>query len=74
MNASRLVRHVHVLWRSERIIAELRLKRLLGSMGLQALAALMASPCSCSSSRPISPSCGSGMRLPRPPCSAWSTW
>ena len=41
MNVSRLVRQVHVLWRSERIIAELRLKRLLGSMGLQALAALM---------------------------------
>lgn len=41
MNASRIVDHAHVLWRTERIIAELRLKRLAGSMGLQAMAALM---------------------------------
>jgi len=38
MKASRLVHHAHLVWRSERIIAELRLKRLLGSLGLQALA------------------------------------
>ncbi len=41
MSTSRLVRHAHVVWRSEGIIAELRLKRLLGSLGLQALAALV---------------------------------
>ena len=41
MSSSRLIHHAHVVWRSERIIAELRLKRLLGSLGLQALAALV---------------------------------
>lgn len=41
MSTSRLVHHLHLVWRSERIIAELRLKRLLGSLGLQALAALV---------------------------------
>lgn len=41
MSASRLVQHAQVIWRSERIIAELRLRRLLGSLGLQALAALV---------------------------------
>jgi hypothetical protein len=42
MSASRLVNQAHLVWRTERVIAELRLKRLLGSLGLQALAALMA--------------------------------
>ncbi len=41
MSSSRLVQHAHLVWRTERVIAELRLKRLLGSLGLQALAALM---------------------------------
>ncbi len=41
MSTSRLVHHAQVVWRSERIIAELRLKRLLGNLGLQALAALV---------------------------------
>jgi hypothetical protein len=41
MSTSRLVRQAHVLWQSERIIAELRLKRLLGNLGLQALATLV---------------------------------
>jgi hypothetical protein len=41
MSTSRLFHHAHVVWRSERIIAELRLKRLLGNLGLQALAALV---------------------------------
>jgi hypothetical protein len=41
MSTSRLIQHGHLVWRSERMIAELRLKRLLGSLGLQALAALM---------------------------------
>jgi hypothetical protein len=40
MSTSRLVHHAHLIWRSERVIAELRLKRLLGNLGLQALAAL----------------------------------
>ncbi|WP_213770514.1 phage holin family protein [Bradyrhizobium sp. dw_78] len=43
MNVSRLVDHARVLWRTDRIIAELRLKRLLSGLGLQALAALIAS-------------------------------
>jgi hypothetical protein len=41
MSMSRLVHHAHLLWRTERIIAELRLRGLLASLGLQALAALM---------------------------------
>ena len=41
MSTSRLIQHAHPVWRSERVIAELRLKRLLGSLRLQALAALM---------------------------------
>jgi hypothetical protein len=42
MMASHLIGHVRVLWRTERIIAELRMKRLLGNLGLQAMAALIA--------------------------------
>jgi hypothetical protein len=41
MSTSRLVHHAHIIWRSERVMAELRLKRLLGSVGLQALAGLV---------------------------------
>jgi hypothetical protein len=41
MSSSRLVHHAHLVWRSERVIAELRLRRLLGNLGLQALAALV---------------------------------
>jgi hypothetical protein len=41
MSTGRLVRHAHIVWQSERVIAELRLKRLLGNLGLQALAALV---------------------------------
>jgi hypothetical protein len=41
VSSSRLLRHAHIVWQSERVIAELRLKRLLGNLGLQALAALV---------------------------------
>jgi hypothetical protein len=41
VSTSRLVHHAHVIWRCERVIAELRLKRLLGNLGVQALAALV---------------------------------
>jgi len=41
MSTSRLVHHAHLVWRSERVIGELRLKRLLGNLGLQAFAALV---------------------------------
>jgi hypothetical protein len=41
MSTSRLIQSAHLVWRSEGVIAELRLKRLLGSLGLQALAALL---------------------------------
>jgi hypothetical protein len=43
MSTSRVVHHAQIVWRSELIIAELRLKRLLGNVGLQALAALVLS-------------------------------
>jgi hypothetical protein len=42
MSTSHLIGHVRVLWRAERLMAELRLKRLLGTFALQALAALIA--------------------------------
>ena len=42
MRPRHLIGHVRVLWRTERIIAELRLKRVLGNLGLQAVAALIA--------------------------------
>jgi len=41
MTTSNLIGHVRLLWRTERIIAELRLKRLLTNLGLQALAAFV---------------------------------
>jgi len=41
MTMRHLTGHARVLWRTERIIAELRLKRLLTNLGLQALAALI---------------------------------
>jgi len=41
VSTSRLIHHAHVVWRSERVIAELRLKRLLANLGLRALAALV---------------------------------
>jgi len=43
MTMRHLIGHARVLWRTDRIIAELRLKRLLFNLGLQALAALIAS-------------------------------
>jgi hypothetical protein len=42
MTTSHLIGHLRVLWRTERIVTELRLKRLLTNLGLQALAALIA--------------------------------
>ena len=42
MTSARLISHLRVLWRTERIIAELRLKHLLGGLGIQALAGLVA--------------------------------
>lgn len=42
MTTIHLVDHLRALWRSERIVAELRLKRLLTNLGLQAIAALIA--------------------------------
>ena len=41
MTPSYLVAHLRTLWRTERTIAELRLKRLLTNLGLQALAVLI---------------------------------
>jgi hypothetical protein len=38
MSTRRIIQQAHVLWRTERIVTELRLKRLLGNLGLQALA------------------------------------
>lgn len=42
MTTSHLTGHLRALWRTERIVAELRLKHLLTSLGLQALAMLIA--------------------------------
>jgi hypothetical protein len=42
MNTENVIGNLRVLWRTERIIADLRLKHLLGSLGLKAFAALFA--------------------------------
>lgn len=42
MNAENIVRQVRVLWRTDRIVAELKLRQLAIGMGLSALAALIA--------------------------------
>jgi hypothetical protein len=42
MTTSHLAAHLRMLWRTERTVAELRLKRLLTNLGLQALAVLIA--------------------------------
>jgi len=42
MTTGHLIAHLRALWRTERIVAELRLKRLLTNLGLQALAVMIA--------------------------------
>ena len=42
MTTRHLVGHLRALWRTERMVAELRTKRLLTNLGLQALAAFIA--------------------------------
>jgi hypothetical protein len=42
MSAETAIGHLRALWRTERIIADIRLKHLLGSFGLKAFAALFA--------------------------------
>src|SRR5579864_9595033 len=42
MTTSHLVSHLRALWRTERLVAELRTKRLLTNLGLQAFAMLIA--------------------------------
>jgi len=42
MTTSHLIGHLRALWRTERMVAELRMKRLLTNLGLQALAVLIA--------------------------------
>ncbi|MBR0822380.1 phage holin family protein [Bradyrhizobium liaoningense] len=42
MNTENIVRHLRVLWRTDRIIADIRLRHLLMGLGLRAFAALIA--------------------------------
>jgi membrane protein implicated in regulation of membrane protease activity len=42
VNTENVVKHLRVLWRTDRIIADLRMRHLLVGMGLRALAALIA--------------------------------
>jgi hypothetical protein len=42
VNTENVVKHLRVLWRTDRIIADIRMQHLLVSMGLRALAALIA--------------------------------
>ena len=42
MSTDTAIGHLRALWRTERIIADIRLKHLLGSFGLKAVAALFA--------------------------------
>ncbi|MET4023554.1 phage holin family protein [Bradyrhizobium sp. S3.2.12] len=43
MNTENVVKHLRVLWRTDRIIADIRLRHLLMGLGLRAFAALIAS-------------------------------
>ena len=43
MNTENVVKHLRVLWRIDRIIADIRLRHLLIGLGLRAFAALIAS-------------------------------
>ncbi len=42
MNSDNIIKNLRVLWRTDRIIAEIRMRHLLTGMGLRALAALIA--------------------------------
>ncbi|WP_409187876.1 phage holin family protein [Bradyrhizobium sp. RDM4] len=42
MNTDNVVKHLRALWRTDRIIADIRLRRLLVGLGLRAFAALIA--------------------------------
>ena len=42
MNTENVVKHLRVLWRTDRIIADIRLRHLLTGLGLRAFAALIA--------------------------------
>ena len=42
MNTENVIRHLRVLWRTDRIIAELRMRHMLVGLGLRAFAALIA--------------------------------
>jgi hypothetical protein len=42
MNSENVVKHLRLLWRTDRIIADIRLRHLLTSLGLRAFAALIA--------------------------------
>ena len=42
MNTENVVKHLRVLWRTDRIIADIRLRRLLMGLGVRAFAALIA--------------------------------
>jgi hypothetical protein len=42
VNTENVVKHLRVLWRTDRIIADLRMRHLLASLGLRAFAALIA--------------------------------
>ncbi len=42
MNTENVVKHLRVLWRTDRIIAEIRMRHMLTGLGLRAFAALIA--------------------------------
>ena len=42
MNTDNVVKHLRALWRTDRIIADIRLRQMLTSLGLRAFAALIA--------------------------------
>ncbi len=42
MNTENVVKHLRVLWRTDRIIADIRMRHMLTGMGLRAFAALIA--------------------------------
>ncbi|MGJ4945853.1 phage holin family protein [Bradyrhizobium sp. HKCCYLS1011] len=42
MNTENVVNHLRILWRTDKVIADIRLRHLLASLGMRALAALIA--------------------------------
>ena len=73
MNTEAIVKHLRVLWRTDRIIADIRMRHLLVGLGLRAFAALIAAFGLLMLELPISHWSRSGAPFPPQPFLARST-